>query len=204
MKSFLKILVLLFVFFIGFIILKSCGFGTKRCTSYGKSIQRDKVESEFGDLLGNLTPKDGLVDVAIHMFKELWTRNVSAVEARTRAAKDGLKAINTKMCKLIDRAMEATSSVIVKAYEEKITALDIDKKVKEEQLKTLSTQSFSNLPKFEEAMSNALDFLLNPMTYWASGNHKAKRLAAKLTFGGDLLYCRENGYSNPKPSALFN
>ena len=105
--------------------------------TYGKSIQRDKVESEFGDLLGNLTPKDGLVDVAIHMFKELWTRNVSAVEARTRAAKDGLKAINTKMCKLIDRAMEATSSVIVKAYEEKITALDIDKKVKEEQLKTL-------------------------------------------------------------------
>jgi len=177
--------------------------GTKGCASYGKSIQRDKVECDFGELLGQLAPKEGISHVAAHMFKELWDRNVKAIEARTRAAKENLKAIDVKIGKLIERAMEATRSVMIKAYEDKITALDVEKKVKEEQLKQLTSHSYSNLPEFDEALKNTLNFLLNPMTYWLSGNHQAKRLAAKLTFGSDLLYCRENGFSNPKPSAPF-
>lgn len=60
---------------------------TKGCASYGKSIPRDKLEGEVGDLIRTLEPSQQLFDVAKLMFKNAWAARAAQVEESASALK---------------------------------------------------------------------------------------------------------------------
>lgn len=47
------------------------------CASYGKSIKRDVLESEFEALLRAVQPTPGLFKIAQKMFEELWNHRLA-------------------------------------------------------------------------------------------------------------------------------
>ena len=54
---------------------------TKTCVSYGKSIPRDKLEGDIGDLIRDLQPTENLFVLAKAMFSVAWEqRSMQAAE----------------------------------------------------------------------------------------------------------------------------
>ena len=62
---------------------------TKGCISYGKSIARDKIEDEVGDIIRSLQPSRALIALATAMFRDAWnagSRRPANSPARKRGA----------------------------------------------------------------------------------------------------------------------
>lgn len=177
--------------------------GENPCEFYGKSIRGEKLESEFEDILKQLKPSNDLTEIAAHMFKVLWDRNVAALKSRQKAAKSALTLVENKIANLIERVVETTQAALVTAYETQITKLETERLLKEEQLEQISARNGRMLPDYNESSRTALGFLLNPLIYWTSGNINARRTVAKLAFAESLHYHRENGFSNPKTTLPF-
>jgi len=55
----------------------------KSCASYGKSINREKIEAEFETLLNELTPSRELFTISAIMFKRLWDKQTRALTHNT-------------------------------------------------------------------------------------------------------------------------
>jgi hypothetical protein len=47
------------------------------CASYGKSIRREVIESEFEDLLKGMQPSGGLIQAARAMLRDLWDHRLA-------------------------------------------------------------------------------------------------------------------------------
>ena len=175
----------------------------QKCEFYGKSIRGEKLEGEFEDILKRLKPSNDLSDIAAHMFKVLWDRNVAALKSRQKAAQAALTAVEDKIAILVERVVETTQAALVTAYETQITKLETERLVKQEQLQQFSAQNIVRLPDYKESSRTALQLLLNPLIYWRSGNINARRTVAKLAFAENLYYHREKGFSNPKTTLPF-
>ena len=177
--------------------------GDNKCEFYGKSIRGEKLEGEFEEILKQLKPSNDLSDIAAHMFKTLWDRNVAALKSRQKTAQAALTAIENKIANLIERVVDTTQTALVTAYESQITKLETERLIKQEQLQQLSVQNVIRLPDYDVSSRTALGFLLNPLIYWTSGNVNARRTVAKLAFADSLHYHREKGFSNPKTTLPF-
>jgi len=77
------------------------------------------------------------------------------------------------------------------------------RRVTDEMLAQVSGQNASKTPGYNASSRIGLQFLLNPVIYWTSGNINARRTVAKLAFAENLHYHRENGFSNPKTTMPF-
>jgi len=124
-------------------------------------------------------------------------------QGRRPAPQSALTFVENKIATLIERVVETTQAALVTAYEGQITKLERERLLKQEQLQQLSARNGKVLPDYNESSRTILQFLLNPLIYWASGNIKSRRLVAKLAFAEELIYDRENGFSNPKTTLPF-
>ncbi|MEO1747820.1 MAG: recombinase family protein, partial [Pseudomonadota bacterium] len=61
---------------------------TKSCTEYGKSIPRDKLEGDVGELLSSLQPTPKLMKLATAMFKKAWSRRINQATDIVKTAKE--------------------------------------------------------------------------------------------------------------------
>lgn len=86
---------------------------TKGCPSYGKSLPRNKLEGEVGDLIRTLEPSQELFGVVKLMFKNAWAARAAQAD----------KQIET----LLERSMAASSNVVIQTYEKKVNELEKSK-----------------------------------------------------------------------------
>ncbi|MGH1354779.1 MAG: hypothetical protein ACRBBS_06855 [Thalassovita sp.] len=61
-------------------------FQTKACENYGKSIKRDQIEGEVGDLIKSLQPTKGLIALVTAMFRRAWDLQSEQARDMRRAA----------------------------------------------------------------------------------------------------------------------
>ncbi|WP_280955366.1 zinc ribbon domain-containing protein [Cohaesibacter haloalkalitolerans] len=125
------------------------------CDSYGKSIARDKVEGEFEALIGKATPSAALFNVGKALFKELWDYQYSQAESQTKAMGAQLVKLEGQLAKLLERILDASVPTVIKAYEEKVRQLELDKQAIKEKM------AFSGKPSstFDETLRTAFEFL---------------------------------------------
>jgi hypothetical protein len=66
---------------------------SKHCDSYGKSIPRDRLEGDVGEIIKTLQPTQSLVTLATAMFRHIWdaqnSRNILTVQGITGYARQG-------------------------------------------------------------------------------------------------------------------
>ena len=169
---------------------------TKGYDHYGKSIKRDKVEGDVGELIKSLQPTEGLMAAAKAMFRHIW-------EAKEAQAKDMLSIGKRKIASLekdVDRLLDTITSVskpsVIARCEDKIDMLEREKT-------KLAQEMASAKGCFEEKLEPVLTFLANPFKIWASGNINLRRLVLKLAFADRIHYDRFEGARTPEIAIPF-
>ena len=127
----------------------------KACESYGKAIQREKIEGEFESLLHTLEPASPLFKTASRMFETWWNYRQAQIAQRGKAIEEEIRKIDGKIEQLMDRLVETDSDSMIKAYETRIKKFEIDKAVLVEK----SGQSLRPMRSFDAALRTALYFI---------------------------------------------
>ncbi len=172
---------------------------TRTCEMRGKSIRKDRIEGEFEDILGALTPSQALFRAARSVLEHLWDERLRAHQRRAQ----GLIAQRNKLEKnkeqFLTRIVEADSASIINAYENKIRELEKQRIILGEQIR----KSGEPQRPFKELYRTSMEFLGNPLKIWRSESFADKRLVLKLTFADKLTYVRNEGYRTPKTTLPF-
>ena len=172
---------------------------TKGCEVYGKSIRRDVLEADVGELIKQLEPAAGLSDLVTAMFRKAWdTRAAQAVDA-VRVMRQKVTKIEGDIAKTLDRLVETDSDTVHRALESRIEGLERQKALWAEKAATQSEPARS----FEDQLEPALAFLTNPWKLWESGEITLRRLVLKLAFADRIRYCRNEGARTPEIALPF-
>lgn len=160
------------------------------CPSYGKSIRREQLESEFDELLQKIQPSESLFKVAKAMFTAHWNHQLSQMEVPAKALKLQAAKIETQVSQLLERILDASVPSVISAYESRIPKLEEEKLVIREKLMSGAKPANS----FEKSLRTVLSFLANPYSLWVSGCLEERRTVLKLAFAGHLQYARGEGF----------
>lgn len=171
----------------------------KGCEMYGKSIRRDKLESEFGEMVKNLTPSAEFAVMTKALLKAIWDENISKAKDRKDKILKAIEELDKSLSQTIDRLMTTTNKTIINAYEGKVVEIEEKKLVLQEKLAKCSEPPKS----FESRYRTSIEFLTKPYKLWCSENPMERTCAAKLLFNGGLSYCRNEGYRTPSKSQPY-
>ena len=162
----------------------------KECVSYGKSIRRDVMETAFEELLTKLVPHRDTMKVASKMFKKQWLGLGEKLKEEKSDIKAQIKALNAQKDKTINRLIETENEDIVRACEQKIQNIELEKLTLEEKI----ANSGKPRQDFDETFRTALKFLATPTKLWASGRYEHKRAVLRIGFTEHLRYNRNSGF----------
>ncbi|MCP8896363.1 recombinase family protein [Shinella daejeonensis] len=160
------------------------------CENYGKSIRRDKIESEFEALLATVQPSESLFKVARAMFKDLWDHRAAQTQSQTKALGAQLVKIDREVDQFLQRIVETNMPAVITAYEERIRKLQEEKFAVQERMANGHRPAAS----FDKALRTALEFISSPWNIWKKGDLEEKRTVLKLTFPKPLQYARNEGF----------
>ncbi len=172
---------------------------TKTCDSYGKSIAREKLEGDIGELVRSLEPTQTLFAMTRAMFATAWEQRREQAGEILRSAKRRIEGVEKQIETLLTRIVDASNPAVIRSYETKIAELERDKAVFAEQL---ANQAESK-GKFEEQLEPALTFLANPWKLWQTGNTTLRRIVLRLAFTDRIEYCRDRGPRTPETALPF-
>ncbi len=166
---------------------------TKGCESYGKSIRRDKLEDDVGEVLHQLEPSSNVFATVMAMFRKAWDIRGEQLAQEAKYYEKQIADAQKQIDVLLDRIVEADNATVIKAYEKKIDSLEKEKIIlQENQAKPApSTRDFC------ASLELSLNFLSKPWKLWAKGNISLRRTVLKLVFTDHLSYCRETGARTP-------
>lgn len=162
----------------------------KGCGSYRKSIRRETIEGEFETFLLSLRPTAELFNAAKAMFTDLWDYRLALQKNHSKSLELEMNKTERKIEQLLDRIVDAESNDVVKAYEKRISQLQLDKHVMKEKIAKCGRP----LKDFDESFRTAIDFLSNPHQLWATGRIADRHAVMKLTFADRLSYVRGEGF----------
>jgi site-specific DNA recombinase len=169
------------------------------CVSYGKSIKRQVLEGEFGELLERLTPSQKLFRAARAMFEELWNHRLANTQSQMQAYRAELVAVERRVQQFLDRIGESDVPAVVKTYEDRIRKLEAEKAELSERIAIRDRPARG----FDEKLRTALEFLANPYKLWISPCLEDRRTVLKLAFADRISYARNQGFRTPNFSFPF-
>lgn len=176
---------------------------TKGCCSYGKSIKRDVLESEFAALLGSIRPTPEVFELATEMFRDLWDARVASAQGNRAHLSAEVIRLERQIEQLVDRIVNADSETLIGAYENRLRSLEAAKVEAKEKIANCGRP----ITDFDTTYRTAMQFLESPCKLWTFGDLADKRAALKLTFEGRIRYNREEGFRTAEtaiPFSIFN
>ncbi len=172
---------------------------TRSCTEYGKSIPRDKIEGQVGEIIKTLQPAPALIELAKSMFRSAWETRRQQADQINASAIDEVKRLESEINTVVERIMEASNATIIQRYEAKVEDLEKRKALMASKLAAKQDGTAS----FEDTLELAIQFLSSPWKIWESGNIHARRLVLKLAFASPIHYDRKEGARTPEFSFPF-
>ena len=175
---------------------------TKGRESYGKSIRRDQLEGEVGELIRSLQPNQSVTEMLKAMFRHIWDARRDQAADVVRAGKRQVAAIDKEIEKLLELIMRSNNATVIRKYEQKIEQHTYDKVLLEEKL---AKQAEPNCT-FEEKLEPALVFLSSPWKIWENPGKtqlKLRRLVLKMAFENGIKYWRKTGARTTKIAYPF-
>lgn len=171
-----------------------------KCSQYGKSVRKDKLEGEFEALLSEMKPSQEMFFLAAELFTDLWNVRRNDAKQEADAIRRNLIQIERKTEQFLDRIAEADNAILITAYEKKIRKLEEEKIELDEKIAKCGRP----LQSFDETFRTAFSFLSNPQKLWVSDRLEHRRSVLKLAFSERLQYCRNEGFRTPEKSLPFS
>lgn len=85
----------------------------KSCRSNCKSIRRDQIESEFGQLVSTVSPSKAKITIAKAMFADVWDMHLRQVMEQAAHLTNQIKKVDKQIDRLPDCNMAETKPVIM-------------------------------------------------------------------------------------------
>jgi site-specific DNA recombinase len=124
------------------------------------------------------------------MFEDLWNHRLNAQKSRGQSLTAEIGKIDQKIEQLLDRIVDAGSSSVIRAYENRIQDLEAQKIEMKEKIKNCGKPARD----YDETFRTALEFLSKPHKLWLSDRLEDKRAVLKLTFSDRLAYVQNEGF----------
>ncbi len=175
---------------------------TKTCESYGKSIKRDQIEGEIGEIVKTLQPNPASVRMLSAMFRHIWQARRAQAADVLRQGKRQIGQIDKEIDRLLDLIVASSNTTAIQKYEEKIADHEASKARLAEKLAKRSEPKGT----FEEKLEPAITFLTNPWKLWETPGPMQihlRRLVLKLAFKSRIKYCRDQGPRTPEIAFPF-
>ena len=176
---------------------------SKGCTSRGKSIRRDVLESEFDAMLHTLRPTPELFELASEMFRDLWNARMASEQANAKHMRGEVVRVEKQIEQLVDRIVASDVSSISSAFENRVRNLEIEKATLAEKIALCGRPAAD----FDSTYRTAMEFLANPYKLWVSDSLADKRTLLKLAFAEPIAYARNEGFRTAEaaiPFRIFN
>ena len=171
----------------------------KKCTDYGKSLARTKVEGEFETILKELTPSENMFRLVKAMIEQAWEMRKSQIESVATSLKREITRIEKETEEFLSRIVSTQNASVIAAYENKIASLEREKFLTAEKLQKSMRPAASKRDVLELSMK----FLSNPYKLWDSGDVILQKIVLRLAFSERLEYKRNEGYRTPKTTLPF-
>jgi site-specific DNA recombinase len=137
----------------------------KGCEAAGKSIRRDKLETEFETLLRSLQPSQSLFELAVAVFRDLWEERSKLSLQLGQSMKAEVSAVDRKIEKLVDTLVESEGESTLKAIERKIGKLETHRAALSEKIENCGKP----LRDYDEVFEHSMNFLSSPWKIWENG-----------------------------------
>ncbi len=172
----------------------------KGCQLYGKSISRDKAEEDFQELLKQLTPAPGMIDLMLQVIEEAKKMRMLNYEDAEATLKKEQQLIDLKIEQLVDRIVATDSQVLVATYERQIKQLEEKRIITDEKIRNCGTvdHTLGNINR------TFLQFLQNPHEFWLSSDFERRRTVLKVTLASPVAYSKKEGYRTPALAQPFS
>ncbi|MCP5361623.1 MAG: recombinase zinc beta ribbon domain-containing protein [Hyphomicrobiales bacterium] len=95
-----------------------------KCSEYGKSIPKAKLESELEIVLKTLQPSEKLFRLVAAMFSDAWNAQIEISRNAGKVYKQEAASLEKEISQLVERVMKATSPRVIQAYESRIDVLE--------------------------------------------------------------------------------
>ncbi len=176
----------------------------KECVNYSKMIAREKLEHEFIKLLENNKPSESIIKAYEKIFENYINANIKNLQNDQQEAKAKLVGINKQISNTVDKSINIENNILFKAFENKLTELQIQKATLEEKITTIKLQLNSPSKKnFRTPLKKFLEDVLNVVDNWHNGDLATKRLIVKTNFSGDIVYDPNSGFRTPEKSSIY-
>ena len=173
---------------------------TKSCDHYGKSIARDKIEQEVGDIVKTLQPAHNVVALVKLMVRHVWDARLEQTKTLKASLTKHIHEADRQIEKIMDRLLATTNDAMIHRYETKINGLERDKARYTDQITHLDAPKTDT---YQAALEPALKIVTNPWKLWEISDIALRRLILKLAFAERLNYDRNTGPRTAKISIPF-
>lgn len=175
-----------------------CNNKKELCVESSKSIPRIELESNFEELLSDVSIRDETANLCREVLTDIWNEK-----------KKTLNQIKVGYLKRIQQIEEETGQIINKIVkidnqfvQEALTA-ELEKLNKEKLLLNAKLENWSDRSEiFGTALTNMMDIMKNPRQYWVLGDLADKSLIQKIVFSEKPSYQRNKGFGTPKITPL--
>ena len=167
-----------------------CTNNSKICKYGNKSIQKEKLEMDFCELLQTLKPNEGLANLTKAILNDLYDKKHTEFKDSTKTRDREVKRLETEIEKMTQRAVNTKNEIMAERYETEASKLI-------SQLKALTTEQPERDQfdvSFGTACEEVMEILNNPRNKWDSGSLEEKGLVIKLVFNGDPVYDKIHGF----------
>jgi site-specific DNA recombinase len=163
---------------------------SKGCPMNGKSIQKKKLEEDYGKLLKTLTPKKGVAGLAKAIATDVWKTKNQQKGVGTNTLSLKISKLKSDSDNLVEKIIKCKSEKVSAAFESKVESIAEEISILEEKLNKRISVTYDVGTAIEEVF----DFIENPYSVWMDEDLQKKKLAVKLVFSGSINYDRENGF----------
>ncbi len=161
------------------------------CPKQYKSVMREKVETEFGELLNSATPQPEIVEIADMVLTELWKQRQELEVGQQKLVMRDADRLQIQAETYKSRIANAKSELAVEEYEKEMV------KSLEQRADLLAKNKYkSKYPddKFGTAKTVVFEVIKNPLTVWEKGDFADKRLLLNMYFRHGIVYDKETGF----------
>lgn len=170
------------------------------CNVKDKTIAKEKLESEFIELLKNVQPTEDLLNRTTRIFETLWNEYTNGAKKAQQDLKRELNLIEEEIKKVIDKITNTESDLVSKALENKVE--DLEKKRLQTRYKLESFQDHAK--DFRTPLKRVMEFIKDTDSIWINGSTDERKMLLNLVFDGDLWYDLNSGFRTPHLSSLYS
>jgi len=155
-----------------------------KCNFWKKSVPISKIHFEYLEIVNKISPKDNILQMAEVIFENAFNLEKEQGSAQKKSIESKLKSIKSELSNIENVLINIKQPELIKKYENKWEALNIEKRSLEEESKS----DFYCEDNYKALFDWLLNVIKNPNSIWNLGNVELIQLFSRVRFDWPITY----------------